>query len=99
MFSNSVTLDRRLDEIQGIEHQIADIRSSLDGALGNSIDDDSKVAAAGFSRAFCCSCLVLVTSAILQAEAKKVLKAVSSWMRVKSEKATLDEIKVRPCAP
>jgi hypothetical protein len=97
MLSSSVTLDRRLDEIQGIEHQIADIRSSLDGALGNSIDDDSKVAAAGFSRAFCCSCLV--TSAISQAEAKKVLKAVSSWMRVKSEKATLDEIKVRPCAP
>jgi hypothetical protein len=30
-----------------------------------------------------------------QADAKKVLKAVSSWMRVKSEKATLEEIKVR----
>ena len=30
-----------------------------------------------------------------QADAKKVLKAVSSWMRVKSEKASLEEIKVR----
>jgi hypothetical protein len=29
----------------------------------------------------------------LQAEARKVLKAVSSWMRVKSEKASMDEIK------
>jgi molecular chaperone DnaK (HSP70) len=34
---------RRLDEIQAIERQISDIKSSLDGALGNSIDDDSKV--------------------------------------------------------
>ncbi len=92
-----MTLDRRLDEIQGIERQISDIRSSLDGALGKSIDDDSKVAAAGLSRAFCSDCVL--TSAIFQAEAKKVLKAVSSWMRVKSEKATLDEIKVRPSAP
>jgi hypothetical protein len=30
----------------------------------------------------------------IQAEARKVLKAVSSWLRVKGEKATTDEIKV-----
>jgi hypothetical protein len=35
----------------------------------------------------------------IQAEAKKVLKAVNSWMRVKSEKASLDEIKVRTDSP
>jgi hypothetical protein len=29
----------------------------------------------------------------LQAEARKVLKAVGSWMRVKSEKASMDELK------
>ena len=34
----------RVDELQGIDRQIADIKSSLDGALGASIDDDSKVA-------------------------------------------------------
>jgi hypothetical protein len=32
-----------LDELQAIERQIADIKSSLEGALGSSIDDDSKV--------------------------------------------------------
>jgi hypothetical protein len=47
-----------VEELQGIDRQIADIRSSLDGALGASIDDDSKVAAR------CDAARALITRAI-----------------------------------
>ena len=86
-----------MDEIQGIERQLADIKSSLDGSLGDSLDADSKVrraaAAAAAAAAAGLLLLLLLLMGSHQAEALKVVKAVSSWLRVKSEKATVDEIK------
>jgi hypothetical protein len=96
LFSASANFLFRLDEIQGIERQLADIKSSLDGSLGDSLDADSKVrraAAAAAAAAAGLLQLLLLLMGSHQAEALKVVKAVSSWLRVKSEKATVDEIK------